>query len=128
MPSPDRETDPQWSPDGARISYSRLSKEDGEDWRKSWIWTVRPDGTDAKPLVRGNNARWSPNGEQLVFSAPTARSDGDLFVISADGTGLRRLLGTPRPEWPSDWSPNGKQILFTRQLFGGQTDVYAMNA
>jgi TolB protein len=129
VPSPDRETDPQWSPDGTRISYVRLAEADEQDWRKSWIWTVRPDGSDAKRLVLGNNARWSPDGKRLVFSAPTARSDGDLFVINADGTGLHRLLATPQLEWPTDWSPNGRKILFTRQLFsGGFMDVYVMNA
>jgi Tol biopolymer transport system component len=129
VPSPDRETDPQWSPDGTRISYVRLAEADEQDWRKSWIWTVPPDGSDAKRLVLGNNARWSPDGKRLVFSAPTARSDGDLFVINADGTGLHRLLATPQLEWPTDWSPNGRKILFTRQLFsGGFTDVYVMNA
>jgi len=127
VPSPDRETDPQWSPDGTRLSYVRLAKADEEDFRKSWIWTVRPDGTGAKRLVLGNNARWSPDGKRLVFSAPTAHSDGDLFVINADGSGLSRLLSTPRLEWPSDWSPNGRKILFTRELPGG-TDVYSMDA
>ena len=129
VPSPDRETDPQWSPDGTRISYVRLAEADEQDWRKSWVWTVRPDGSGAKRLVLGNNARWSPDGKRLVFSAPTARSDGDLFVINADGTGLHRLLATPQLEWPTDWSPSGRKILFTRQLFtGGFTDVYVMNA
>ena len=128
VPSPDRETDPQWSPDGTALSYVRLAKADDQDWRKSWIWTVRPDGTGAKRLVLGNNARWSPDGKRLVFSAPTADSDGDLFVINADGSGLRRLLSTPQAEWPSDWSPNGRKILFTRQLFsGGFTDVFVVD-
>lgn len=128
VPSPDRETDPQWSPDGTRISYVRLAEADEEDWRKSRIWTVRPDGRDARRLVLGNNARWSPDGKQLVFSAPTAQSDGDLFVINADGSGLHRLLATRQLEWPTDWSPNGRKILFTRQLFpGGFTDVYVVN-
>jgi TolB protein len=128
VPSTDRETDPQWSPDGSRLSYVRLAEAYEEDWRKSWIWTVRPDGTDARRLVLGNNARWAPDGKRLVFSAPTAHSDGDLFAINADGSGLRRLLATPQAEWPSDWSSNGRKILFTRQLFsGGFTDVFVMN-
>jgi Tol biopolymer transport system component len=127
VPSPDRETDPQWSPDGTRLSYVRLAQADEQDFRKSWIWTVRPDGTGARRLVLGNNARWSPDGKRLVFSSPTPHSDGDLFVIDADGSGLRRLLATASLEWPSDWSPNGRKILFTRALLGG-TDVYSMNA
>jgi Tol biopolymer transport system component len=125
--SDDREIDARWSPDGTRISYSRLRSAEGDDWRATWIWTMRPDGTDQRPLVHGNTARWSPDGKQIVFSAPTARSDGDLFVINADGTGLRRLLATRRPEWPSAWSPGGKKILFTRSLDYINADVYVMN-
>jgi TolB protein len=120
--------DARWSPDGTRISYQRWRYPQGEDWRDSWVWTIRPDGSDARSLVRGNSARWSPDGTRLVFSAPTAGSDGDLFVINADGTGLRRLLATPRLEQPNAWSPDGKKILFTRSLSFEEADVYTMNA
>jgi TolB protein len=126
--SEDREIDAQWSPDGTRISYSRLRKADEDDWRKTCIWTMRPDGRDQRPLVQGSNARWSPDGKQLAFSAPTARSDGDLFVINAEGSGLRRLLATPRLEWPNAWSPNGRTILFTRSFADALSDVYAIGA
>ena len=123
-----RELDARWSPDGNRISYSRLDPAAEGDWRKTWVWTVRPDGTDALPLVLGNTARWSPDGTQLVFSAPTARSDGDLFVIRADGTGLRHLLSTPRAERPNAWSPDGRTILFTRRFGDTRSDVFTIGA
>jgi Tol biopolymer transport system component len=123
-----RDVDAQWSPDGTRISFSHLHWVEDDDWRHSWIWTIRPDGSDARPLVHGNNARWSPDGARLVFSAPTPDSDGDLFVINADGTGLHRLLATRRPEWPSAWSPDGKKILFTRSFDDHNSDVYVMDA
>jgi Tol biopolymer transport system component len=123
-----REIDPQWSPDGTRISYSRLARADSSDFRKTWIWTVRPDGGGARPLVHGNTARWSPDGSELVFSALTPKSDGDVFVVRADGTGLRRLLATPRLEQPNAWSPDGRRILFTRWSADGGSDVLSMAA
>lgn len=123
-----REIDPQWSPDGSRISYSRLERTDLSDFRKTWIWTVRPDGSDEQPVVKGNNARWSPDGSLLVFSTPTTTSDGDLFVARPDGSGLRRLLATPRLEWPNAWSPDGRRILFTRSFADGRSDVYSISA
>ena len=123
-----REIDPQWSPNGSRISYSRLERADSSDFRKTWIWTVRPDGSGQQPVVKGNTARWSPDGRLLVFSAPTTTSDGDLFVARADGSGLTRLLGTPTLEWPNAWSPDGRRILFTRSFGDGRSDVYSMAA
>ena len=61
-------------------------------------------GTSLTRLLPGfevsENPSWSPDGTKLVFDAPTAGSDGDLFVVRADGSDERRLtrahsLGKP---------------------------------
>jgi TolB protein len=122
----DWEVDPQWSPDGTPISFTRRPPHG--DWRYASIWTMRPDGSDQRLLTPGNKARWSPDGRRLVFSAPAAGSDGDLFIIDADGTNLRHLVVTPAVEWPSGWSPDGKRILFTRSFNDRAADVYVINA
>lgn len=126
--SPQAEIDAQWSPDGTLLSFTRAPTtrdlaEHGE------IWIVRREGTGQVRLGPGSGARWSPDGRRLVFSAPTASSDGDLFVMNADGTERRLLLGTRQAKQPAAWSRDGSQILFTG--FGGRAlsgDVYLMNA
>jgi Tol biopolymer transport system component len=124
--SEDWDIDAAWSPDGSRISFSR--EPPGADWRNSWIWTMRSDGGDVRPLVKGQSARWAPDGRRLVFATTTPSSDGDLFVVDADGTGLHHLLATPRLEQPADWSPDGKRILFTRWFGDRAADVFVMDA
>ena len=123
--TPAAETDARWSPDGVHLSYSRAPPP--SEWRKSWIWIVRRDGAHPRRLVRGQFARWSPDGTRLVFDAPTAGSDGDLFVVSVDGTGLLRLTHTPALEQPADWSRDGR-ILFTRYATDGSgtATIYAI--
>jgi TolB protein len=49
-----------------------------------------------------------------VLDAPTATSQGDLFVLDADGSNHRLLVGSPELDQAADWSPDGKRILFTR--------------
>jgi Tol biopolymer transport system component len=122
------EVDAQWSPDGKRLSYSSWVHTGEEDeWLASRIWTVGADGSDPLMLGLGHGARWSPDGKRLVFGAPTGTSDGDLFVMNADGTGRRLVLASPELEAPADWSPDGDEILFTRFDRAG-SNVMVMSA
>jgi Tol biopolymer transport system component len=121
--------DAQWSTDGERLAFTRGGIGD-LDWPNTEIWTVRREGSELRRLGPGSDARWSPDGKELVFGAPTARSRGDLFVMSADGTNRRQLLATTKLEGAAGWSPDGTRILFTRynDSSGRNADVFVMNA
>ena len=108
----DWELDAKWSPDGRRLSFSRMPP--GADWRHSAVWTVGPNGRNARRLGDGRDARWSPDGRRLVVSTAGAASEGDLFLVDAE-TGARELLLANRKlKSPAGWSPNGRRILFTQ--------------
>jgi Tol biopolymer transport system component len=47
---------------------------------------------------------WSPDSSRLAFCGP-----GGIWVIGADGSGLRKLI--PHGEKPS-WSPDGSRIAY----------------
>jgi Tol biopolymer transport system component len=91
------------------------------------IWTVRRDGSHLQPLMPGFGARWSPTGDQLVFSAPVACSDGDLFVMNADGTDRRRLLAASNPLRAAAWAPDGRRSSFTRFNQNGGADMFVID-
>jgi dipeptidyl aminopeptidase/acylaminoacyl peptidase len=121
--------DAQWSPDGERLAFTRGGR-GNLDWPNTAIWTIRRDGTDLRRLGPGSDARWSPDGTELVFDAPTARSQGDVFLMNADGTNRRQLHATRKLEGVAGWSPDGRKILFTRfnDSSGRNADVFVMNA
>jgi Tol biopolymer transport system component len=70
------------------------------------------NGTQIAGNVSGNFAAvWSPDGTMIAFQSDQS-GDNDIFVVNADGTGLRYL---PRPgldDLSPVWSPDGKQLLF----------------
>ena len=106
------EDEPAWSPDGRSIAYSR--RQPGSSIRE--IWLVRPDGTQLHRLTKlGGVAQapaWSPDGRRLVFSADVSELRFDIYVIDADGKGLRLLTSADDSFEPS-WSPDGRTIAYT---------------
>ena len=100
-----------WSPDGTRIAF-------GKDYAgDKWIWTIKPDGSDADPLAPGQHPSWSPSGRQIAFtgheSGSYAGKDAETFVMNADGSALRKLVpGFGGDNHRPAWSPTGRQIAF----------------
>lgn len=65
---------------------------------------------------------WSPDGERLVFHGGRLPHI-TLYTIRADGSGLRRVLGT-RSAYDVNpmWSPDGRWIGFVRGLSVGRNE------
>jgi eukaryotic-like serine/threonine-protein kinase len=100
------------------------------------IFMSNLDGTDLVQLSTIENGAcqpsWSPDGAQLVFISPCQRrvdspresyTDTSLFVINADGTGLKQLTNVPGADLEPAWSPDGKRIAFT-SLRDGNKQIY----
>ncbi len=68
--------------------------------------------------------RWSPDGRQIVFTSINREAHTlTLYIVNADGTGLRAITdSTMRPETPA-WSPDGRWIAFQMNR-AGNTDIY----
>ena len=105
--------DPQLSPDGKQIAFTRRSVDKVNDKWDTAIWVMNADGSRQHTLVAGSAPRWSPDGTRLLYIAAGQPSGMQLWVRYMDGdagtTQLTRLNEAPtEPEW----SPNGQQIAF----------------
>jgi TolB protein len=128
---------PVYSPDGRRIAFVRF---DGvpvaPGIQDGLIMVAGADLRHARVLVPYATLRsdpddltWSPDGKRLAFTVNNddgvAKPAGGraLFVVGADGRGLRRL--TPwslRAGGRPSWSPNGSTILFANQPLGSDSN------
>jgi len=110
----ERVSDAQISPDGARIVYTRQAVNKLEDKWESALWILNADGSQHRFLVKGQNARWSPDGKRLMYLAEGEPKGTQLFVrwVDADGpaTPITHVAEAPRN---AKWSPDGKSIAFS---------------
>ena len=79
--------DPQLSPDGSQIIYTRGGVDKVNDKRETSLWIMTADGARNRFLGDGSNARWSPSGDRIisvcVAAAPIHRCPSGSPIVSS---------------------------------------------
>jgi Tol biopolymer transport system component len=102
-----------YSKDGAQIAY--VTYDDGI------LWRAKADGTEriqlTNPPLYPIVCRWSPDGSQILFTAPPPLIPARfaLYVIPAQGGTPRPLLSGDDGQSPGDgvWSPDGRRVMYS---------------
>lgn len=123
----------EWSPDGKYLAYfTGMKKPETEEYQppgspyRYWnadIFIMNME-TGEKFQVTNSDTddiypTWSNDGTRLAF---TSIRDGNLeiYIINADGTGLRRITNTPSRENAAKWLPGDEYLTYTANIGEGE--------
>jgi dipeptidyl aminopeptidase/acylaminoacyl peptidase len=111
--------DPQVSPDGAQVIFTRNYADIATDRRLGEIWVMPTAGGERRLLIGGkagaSGVRWSPDGTRIAYVAPLAGKPQIHVMRLAEGIGRAITTLASAPSQLS-WSPDGTRIAFIMQV------------
>ena len=133
-----------WSPDGTQLIFQRTASDSTCDQE----FVINTDGSGLRMVSNGLGRTtcgyFYAGGSRIVYSS-TFRADSscpaapdmtrgyvwalydfDVYTSNPDGSGLRRIFGTPGYDAEATLSPDGTRIVFTSTR-DGDLDIYTMN-
>jgi Tol biopolymer transport system component len=120
-----------YSPDGTRLVFGRVSFEDHSCTTRSALYVVNVDGSGLHRITPwgfcDDDGSWSPDGSEIAFAS--GNQFGRIYVVHPDGTGLMQI---PIPAnggsglGDVSWSPDGSKITFIGASSG--EGIYTANA
>ena len=124
-------TDPQVSPDGRKVIFTRTHFDIGSDSRQGevWIGDVGAKDLNRRLLIgagtRASNIRWSPDGGSIAYVAPFAGKPQIFVMKLSEGIG-RPITTAKTAPTGFEWAPDGKSIAYVAQVPSDPVKVAGM--
>ena len=122
------DTDPQWSPDSARLAF--VSDRTGrafDESRNTDVWVVEASGGALTKISdheeKDYSPRWSPDGKQIAFTGRLHETDHPkIFLAPANGGQPSRNVSPSLDLIPSNltWAERGRALYFEAGVRGEQ--------
>ena len=124
-------TDPQVSPNGKQVIFTRTYFDIGSDSRQGeiWIGDVGAKDLNRRLLIgagtRASNIRWSPDGTRIAYVAPFAGKPQIHVMTLSEGIG-RPITTSKTAPTGFEWAPDGKSIAYVAQVPSDPVKVNGM--
>jgi len=107
---------------GNSQTNSIVVQSQNDNWKLNIFSLTQLTSSDAWDL----NPVWSPDGSKIAFTSNRS-GNYEIWIMNADGSGLKNLTNRPSNNEKPAWSPDGSKIAFVSDRSGNK-DIWFMNA
>ncbi len=122
---PAEDVRPAWSPDGSRIAF--VSNRENATGGGQLIYVMDADGGNVRSLPAQKDSdfpNWSNDGSRITYT-----HSGDIYVVSADGSGQPvNLTNSPEEDSRSAWSRDDSLIAWISDSGNGNRNIFVMQS
>jgi dipeptidyl aminopeptidase/acylaminoacyl peptidase len=110
--------DPELSPDGRSVVYTRGDADWKANRRITHIWRVGSEGGTPTQLTFGaegeSSPRWAPDGRSIAFTAKRGDDEhAQIYLLPGDGGEARRLTTHASDVSAISWTADGSALYFS---------------
>jgi len=110
--------DPQLSPDGKDVLYTKADPDWKSGRRATHIWRAAVGGGNPIQLTNGseseNGPRWSPDGKTIAFTAKRGDNEfAQIYLLPIDGGEARALTSHASAVSDVSWLPDGSGLVYS---------------
>jgi Tol biopolymer transport system component len=118
---------PSFSPDMKKVLFSSVAPPGGRNLQVMDVATgVVTTLFDYSVASYDSAPAWSPDGRQIAFESDLD-GDREIFVMNADGTGVRQLTHNALWDEGPAWSPDGTKLAFSSGADDLHLDIWTMD-
>ncbi|MBI4789629.1 MAG: protein kinase [Chloroflexi bacterium] len=117
---------PAWSPDGNRLAYTSCHPTTNQCGL--FLFDVRTKTSTIITRDNGANPQWSPRGDKIVYQADDGKGHINVFVVNADGTGVKQLTTGKNNDGQPTWSRDGSFVFWRSDQNGAGWAIFVMRA
>ena len=119
-------TQPAVSRDGKRLMYITVPSKD-----RSELWVSNIDGSNKAKLASGmslGTGTWAPDNFHLAFLSEEPGKPNKLYLMGADGSGLRTLTWTAGTVQAVVWSADQKSVFINETGRANGSSIWTESA